>query len=170
MTLYILRHGIAVELGEHGAETDFDRRLSQEGKRKTRAAVRGLAGLACAPDRIVSSPLPRAWETAQIAAEELGDAAEVVPSDLLKPGTSIVKLREWVTGQEAAGSMMLVGHMPGLARLVSHLLAGDDRVGVVLKKSAACMLSRAPNSRSPSYRLDWLLQPRQLRALGKTAK
>ncbi|MBD3317497.1 MAG: hypothetical protein GF344_17035 [Chitinivibrionales bacterium] len=167
MELYVLRHGIAVELGEEGAETDFDRRLSRAGIRKTRAAVRGLKMMKCSPGRVVSSPLPRAWETAQIAATELGCDSEVAPSDLLKPGVPVAKTRDWVIEQEVERGMMLVGHMPGLARLVSYLLAGDDRVEIVLKKSGACLLTRTIARRRAPYRLDWLLQPGQLRTFAE---
>jgi phosphohistidine phosphatase SixA len=127
--------------------------------------MRGLKRLGHAPERVASSPLPRAWETAEIAARELGCRSGVERCDLLKPGVPVVKLREWVIGRGAKESVMLVGHMPGLARLVSHLLAGDDRVEVVFKKSAVCRLTRSINRRGAPYRLDWLLQPRQLRAI-----
>ena len=64
MIVYLLRHGIAVNLGEQGTARDEERMLAPEGARKTRLALAGLAALGCRPGTIYSSPLERAVETA----------------------------------------------------------------------------------------------------------
>ena len=69
MELYLLRHGIAVERGTRGFEDDFSRPLTPKGRRqlrKTAGAVKKLGGKF---DLILSSPLLRAKQTAEIAAE-----------------------------------------------------------------------------------------------------
>lgn len=71
MTLYIVRHGIAVDLGKEGVTQDDDRMLNGEGRKKTRQIAKALRKLDCTPGRVVTSPLIRAAETADILAAEL---------------------------------------------------------------------------------------------------
>src|SRR2546427_12020868 len=71
MMLYVLRHGVAEEVGPEG--TDGSRRLTPGGRRKLRAAAAGVRGLGVAFDAILTSPLVRAGETAAIVAEALGN-------------------------------------------------------------------------------------------------
>jgi len=67
MMLYVLRHGVAEEVGPEG--TDGSRRLTPGGRRKLRAAAAGMRALGVTFDAILTSPLVRAAETAVIVAE-----------------------------------------------------------------------------------------------------
>ena len=71
MKLYILRHGIAVEPGTPGYETDADRPLTSEGERKMRQIAGAMEALELSFDLILSSPYLRARQTAEIVAEVL---------------------------------------------------------------------------------------------------
>src|SRR5207247_1682185 len=82
MMLYVLRHGVAEEVGPEG--TDGSRRLTPGGRRKLRAAAAGVRGLGVAFDAILTSPLVRAGETAAIVAEALGN--QPAPRELRDPG------------------------------------------------------------------------------------
>src|SRR4051794_37184555 len=70
LKIYLVRHGVAEERG--GSIADEDRALTTEGKRRTRKAMRGFARLRDGPSLILSSPLVRAWQTAEIVAKSLG--------------------------------------------------------------------------------------------------
>ena len=67
MRLLIIRHAAAVERGTPGLGDD-DRPLTPKGKSRFRAAAKGLARIVARPDVLLTSPLPRARQTAEIAA------------------------------------------------------------------------------------------------------
>ena len=120
MIVYLLRHGIAMDLGERGVTCDEDRMLSAEGVRKTGRALRGLAALECNPQTIFSSPLVRAVETAELAAAALD--CPVAFTDLLVPEADPHRTIAWL-GTLSQDSLMLVGHMPQLAALAGLIAA-----------------------------------------------
>src|SRR5437016_5073253 len=82
MDVYIVRHAIAEEQSSTGK--DADRELTNEGKEKMKEAAAGFAGTGPKIDRILSSPLPRARQTAEIVARELGK--EVSEMKEMAPG------------------------------------------------------------------------------------
>ena len=167
MRLYIVRHGPAVDIGDDGVETDFDRMLSKEGVEKTRLAAKGLRQMNCKPWRILTSPLVRAYQTAEILQEVLMAEEGVEVSDKLAPGTSMQELIAWVQ-ELPAYPIMVVGHMPDLADLATVLVSGENGwVNMTFKKAAACCITFDEDVDFSSGCLDWLLQPRHLRALAQ---
>src|SRR5205085_1765819 len=89
MELYFLRHGIASESGPEGTG-DAGRPLTKEGAAKIKAAAHGLRTLNMRIDALLSSPLVRAHETAQIVARELGP--ELHLANALAPGCDLAAL------------------------------------------------------------------------------
>ena len=84
MRLYIVRHGIAVPHGTPGVAED-DRPLTKDGIKKTRQAAEGLRAIECFPEIILSSPLPRAKQTAEIVLDALGKPIPIMLIDALAP-------------------------------------------------------------------------------------
>src|SRR5262247_3567005 len=72
MKLTIIRHAIAVPAGTDGVADD-ERPLTSKGRRRFEKVARGLAEICDGPDVLLTSPLPRATETADIAAQAWGD-------------------------------------------------------------------------------------------------
>ncbi len=72
MDLVLFRHADALNVGEAGIKTDEERPLSDKGKVRAKASARGLKALGLKPDLILSSPLVRARQTAEIVARETG--------------------------------------------------------------------------------------------------
>jgi len=136
-------------------------------KSLVRAAL-GLRVLIRQVDAILTSPFPRAAETATITAAALKHAPKPREVDALASGASpmdsLRALRDVAKGQH----VMLVGHEPGLSSLASLLLTGSvDGVRVDLKKGGCVALSiRTPAPRAAT--LLWLATPRALRRLGRT--
>ena len=168
MRIYLVRHGIAVAIGERGVQSDADRMLTPEGIEKTEAVARGLSRLECAPVRIVSSPLRRAHETAEIICRELsrqnGPRTVEVLEDLSTDGRAEAVLR-WVRRQNDA-SLMLVGHLPGIAEVASLLLTGHREADLLFKKAAAACLTLEGQAPHTLATLEWLIQPAALKQLG----
>lgn len=166
MVLYVVRHGIAVDISEHGVERDEHRMLTPVGRARVAAAARGLRVLKCWPDRVISSPLVRARETAEILASKLTASARVETADELRPQgtpTSVVALLRRLGGE----SVMLVGHMPNVSELTAHLAGGDHETDIRFKKSAVACISCEGKPLAGAGTLEWLLQPKALRLLGQ---
>jgi phosphohistidine phosphatase len=166
MRAYLVRHGIALDIGEKGVTTDAERPLSADGRQKTAQVGKGLAHLDCRPNRILTSPLQRAAQTAEILARELRTAANAVESsELLSPGATPEATVRWLAAQTDA-EIMLVGHVPDMPHLASLLVAGHTHAGFEFKKAGACCLTWDGAARPGAAHIEWLLQPTHIRAIG----
>lgn len=138
--LFIVRHGPAVSLRSSGLSRDADRVLSEKGKVRTREAARGFGLLEHPVSRIVTSPLVRARQTAEIFSEELGYNGEITVRDDLTPEADPASLLGWLR-RRANRPTMLVGHMPNVAILTSLLVCGSDAVDIHFRKASVCCLT-----------------------------
>ena len=165
MTLYLLRHGIAED--RVPGRPDRDRRLTARGRARMQRAAAGLRVLVGQVDAVLTSPFPRAAETAAIAAAAFPKSPKPRDLDALTPDASPMEalriLRAGVKGER----VMLVGHEPGLSSLASLLLTGSlDGMRIALKKGGCLALAiRTPAPRSAT--LAWLATPRALRRIGR---
>ncbi len=162
MKLYLVRHGIAWDVGQKGICRDFDRSLSDVGVEKTRAAARGLKALGHVPDLIGTSPLVRAEQTAQIFREELNAATPFEVVDFMAPGGDVADLFIWLKSHDAKAAMV-VGHMPDLAWMTYSCLHQADRTQLHFKKAAVACVDFEGRPGAGRGRLDWFHQPRYLR-------
>lgn len=163
-TLYILRHGIAVESGTPGIPDD-DRPLTPKGRKRLREIARGLNRLDLRPARIVTSPLPRASETAEIVAEAMGIGGLVEVNDVLRSGVDPDAIRDWLRGRREA-RLMIVGHNPALSDLIARLVVGEGTSAPVceLKKGGIAAL-RPLTGGTDRFELEWVATPRLIRRL-----
>jgi phosphohistidine phosphatase len=165
MMLYLLRHGVAEEVGPDGS--DGSRRLTPGGRRKMRAAAAGMRALGLGFEAILTSPLVRAVETAAIVADALGN--EPVPRELsaLEPGVTPVETVGALRAFARYEHVVLVGHEPGLSAIAALLLTGSpDGLRLALKKGGLIALEVHDPGRGGGTTLRWMLTPRQLRRLG----
>jgi phosphohistidine phosphatase len=162
--LYLLRHGIAVDPGSSGMPDDA-RPLTEKGIKRMHQIALGLIALDLQLDAIVTSPLVRARETAEIVADALGLSDRLESSNVLATGSDPATIERWLRSR-AESRLMLVGHNPTLSELVSLLVAGSRRSPICeLKKGGLAALARAQGS-SDLYELCWLAPPRLLRRKG----
>ena len=122
MKLYILRHGHSLGTAEAGVAKDFDRPLSEQGRRDVRRAARLLAERGARPELILHSPLKRAVETAQEASAALKPARGMEAFAPLANELSVEELaQELRRRSRGLGEVMAVGHQPQLGELVAAL-------------------------------------------------
>jgi phosphohistidine phosphatase len=117
MRLYIMRHGPAEDSAPSGR--DYDRPLSEAGRARTTAVARELERLGERPQRIFSSPLVRARQTADIVARVLGCAIEI--RDELAPSEAAPDILREVNGPSLE-RILLVGHAPDVSILTAELI------------------------------------------------
>lgn len=165
MELLIVRHAIAEDrevFGVTGRE-DALRPLTAEGIRKMKRTARGLHEVVPSIDVLISSPLTRANETAEILRREY-DLDRVETARELEPGTSLSDVATWL-GQLDQRVIAIVGHEPHLGRLVTYLVTGSERSGVELKKGGACLIEFEGEAKAGRGRLTWAIPPGILRDL-----
>jgi phosphohistidine phosphatase len=164
--LLIVRHASAGERDPQKWPDDRDRPVSPKGARRFRSIAHGLARLIPEVDAVWSSPLRRAWQTAEILQKEAGWPA---PREFkaLEPGNSVAKVTE-ILRRESSGRVVLVGHEPMLSQLITHLTVGPgDHQIVELKKGGAALLSFPGGLMAGNGVLLWLLPPRVALGLRK---
>lgn len=152
MLLYFLRHGEAD--WPNWKKSDDERPLTKSGKKEMREVAKFLRRLKVQPDVIVTSPLPRAAQTAEIAADYL--KAKLLEDDLLEPAFGTDDLQTLLKRQ-SADSVMIVGHEPSFTEVISKL------TGASLKLSKAGVALVELDSESKKGRLLWLFPPKLVR-------
>ena len=123
MQLLFLRHGPAVAKNDWTGEEET-RPLTGEGKLLVTDIACSLPRLKARPDWIVTSPLARALQTAQIVGECLDAPDKVVPDKRLAPGFGMKQLERLMRDYPDDCVLMLVGHDPDFSELVRTLTGG----------------------------------------------
>lgn len=161
MELYILRHGIAVELGAEGCHKDADRPLTEKGKRKLEHVAAAMKAMELHFDLVLSSPYLRARQTAEVIVERLKLHKVIQFSDLLPPGSGFRDLIEFLQPRRFH-SVLLVGHEPFLSGLISFLVSGRSNLSITMKKAGLCKLTADTLEYGRCATLEWLLTPAQM--------
>ena len=149
MQLYFLRHGEAD--WPSWQKSDDERPLTKRGKKEMHEVGAFLARLKVRPDLILTSPLPRASQTAEIAAEHLKSKCR--EEQQLAPGFGPAEL-EQIINKHSPESLMIVGHEPDFTRTISALTGASLK----LSKGGVALLDLDLSSRKG--RLLWLFPPK----------
>ena len=163
--IYIMRHGIATMRGADRSIDDSERTLTPRGRSKCKQIGKGLARLGVTLDWIVTSPLVRASETAQIMAESLGAEIPMDFCEALRPGEPPEKLLRFLKQQSQRKRILVVGHEPDLSILAGRLIGADRNAGLAFKKGGCCLVLCDQLSLKMPGRLLWWMTPRVLCAL-----
>jgi len=156
-----------VDRGDPAYPWDDDRPLTPEGIHKFRIAARGLKALGLKPGRILSSPLIRARQTAEILRDAVAPDLELEIEPHLEPSgdfeATAKALRPF-----AEETVAVVGHEPHVSGFTAYLLAGGHSHASLLFKKGAAALVQFPGQVQPGAgTLEWLMQPGALRAVAK---
>jgi len=165
MQIYVFRHGIAEPRGMD--KPDADRALTQLGFDRTHLAAQGLARFADRPDVILTSPLLRARQTAEIIANLFGMTPKIAPVLADNPAVQVIHMLR----DREEERVMIVGHEPTLSEVIESLCTHKSLPAFIELKKAACALIDAPlhpeDAPGPGT-LKWLLPPRALRAIAQS--
>lgn len=156
MKIFVMRHGAAEDAS--ASPNDFDRVVTLKGRKRTREIAQALVAQKELPDLIVSSPVVRALQTAEIIAATCDPPDGVVVRQELAPGNAAFPLLHELA-QRGAKSVMLVGHEPGLSELMMALL-GEATWPKGFTKSMVASL-KLDDAGVPKLR--WVLDPKNLR-------
>ena len=167
MNLYLMRHGRAVSGGDPSVTDDSQRPLTDKGIKRTRRAARGLRRLGIRFDAILTSPLRRARQTADVVAATLGLESQVEEISGLAPESSVEHLLFGLTRYQDREDLLLVGHQPLLGQTLAGLLDSGrvSRLEFDLAKGSLCRLEVDALPALKPGRLHWLMTAKQLRLL-----
>ena len=155
--IYFLRHGKAAPRSTWEGE-DGLRPLTPEGEDLMRREAKGMRRLGLAPDAIVTSPLVRARQTAEIAAEDVGARDRLVEDSRLAHGFDARCLERIAAERPEAAELMVVGHEPEFSATIAELIGGGF---VDMKKGGLARVDVGGPGLEDGL-LAWLLTPSQL--------
>lgn len=160
MIVYLVRHGIAEDWSQSGR--DRDRRLTERGRKRVYQCGVGLKRLGVKADIILTSPFPRAAETAAIIADQLRCSDRIQTVEMLQSGGGSEKtIRQLL--HDRTGEIMIVGHEPEMSLIAEELAGSGTRL--VFKKGTVCRIDLLASTAQGE--IVWLLAPKILTALGK---
>ena len=177
--LFIMRHGIALDRNSPLASDDAARPLTPKGRKRVARIAGGLLKMGYGFDWIVTSPLVRAAETAEIIATSGATSAAASASSkkpnppvdgcaALSPGGSpeavLADVLAFLAKHADRKRVMLVGHEPDLSALAGWLIGAGRDANLEFKKGGCCLIEYDGLPARHSGRLVWWLTPRVLRA------
>ncbi len=121
MKIHLIRHAEAIDRSLNGP-ADAYRYLTSRGRTRFRRVAASLKKQKIKPDIIITSPLIRAVQTADILAEILRFSGDVMVSPLLSAGFQITHLRDLLLSHGEATEIVLIGHEPDFGKLAQELL------------------------------------------------
>jgi phosphohistidine phosphatase len=161
--LYLVRHAVAAERGPKYPD-DTLRPLTPGGSKKFAAAVPGLIEMDVAIDFVLTSPLVRARETAQLLAAGLKPKPAIAEIEALAPGGRHQAIIEAIKSHvKRHRRLALVGHEPDLGELAARLLGARGQVE--FKKGGVCLIEVDGATPGGPGTLRWMLTPKALRCL-----
>lgn len=135
MEVYLIRHGIAAERGTY--TNDEQRPLVEKGRIKTKQVAEKLLTINLKFDRILTSPLTRAHQTAEIF-QKVGLTNQIEIFEPLAPDGDIERWLEWYSQFSESNSdckLALVGHQPDLGNWAEMLVWGSIKEQIIVKKA-----------------------------------
>ena len=162
LELYLVRHGIAADRGSDYPD-DSKRPLTTAGISRFRKEAKALGGLDVGIELIISSPLTRAKQTAEILAQAMTDKPSVTLSDSLAPAGTPASVFQELAKHMRKGKIALVGHEPNIGELAARLIG--SRTPIEFKKGAICRIDFEVFPPKGSGQLRWFITPKMLRRM-----
>lgn len=162
--LYLIRHGPAAARGDQFPD-DGKRPLTHKGIVRLRREARALEALGVVFDQVVTSPLVRTRQTAEIFADGAGSKAPIALADALAPGGTTAQAIEELGKYSRRRRIAIVGHEPTIGELAAKLVGA--RAALEFKKGAICRIDVETLPPARPGHLRWFATPKMLRLLRK---
>ena len=164
MEIYFIRHGIAVDQLDSSVNNDEERWLTEEGIKKMEKTAAGFVKLVNRLDRIYSSPLVRARQTAEIIQNALPEKTTLEITSKLECGAHLESIIPLLGDVPVSSKVALVGHEPDFSSMISALISNGS-AWVEMKKGAICRVDMPGKPKKGTGMLVWLLPSKVLRLL-----
>lgn len=161
MDCLLMRHGMAVEM-EEWSGLDETRPLTDTGRMQVRLVAQGLAAQGVIPTHLLSSPLRRAQETAELVHAILCPSVTMILCNALKPESSPQALTAFIQTIDASAVILCVGHEPLLGATAGYWLTGQISHSFPMKRAGAGLIHMPSTPRGGEGLLRWWCAPAQL--------
>lgn len=162
LELYLIRHGVAAERGDDYPD-DSKRPLTSAGISRLRKEAKALDAMDVGFDHIITSPLVRTRQTADVFAETLKTKPSVSQSDALAPAGTPVAVIQEIGKHSKKGRIALVGHEPNIGELAARLIGA--RAALEFKKGAICRIDFDVLPPKGTGQLRWFVTAKMLREI-----
>ncbi len=160
--LYLIRHAIAFERDDKWPD-DAKRPLTHKGIARMREVVEGLRELDVEFDLVITSPLVRAKQTADVILAGWDNAPALAVSDALVPGGTPAAVAEVLAPHTKLKNIALIGHEPSLGDLGAWLIGA--KAPLAFKKGGVACIEMPTLPVVGAGQLVWLATPKMLRRL-----
>ena len=149
MTLFLVQHGEATP-----GTTDSERCLTSRGTETVERMADWFAQTGIKVDEIRHSGKRRAEQTATVFANHVNPQKGVIAVGGLNPNDDVTLVAGPLHGEQ--GSIMLVGHLPHLSKLVGFLVTGNSETEIIRFHNAGivCLTQKDGN-----WAIDWVMRP-----------
>lgn len=120
MKIYLMRHGTSPSAHDAGVKTDFDRPLSEEGRRDARKAASFIVQNGGSPATVLVSPLVRAQQTAD-EVKTVIKAGHDTYEPLSNQVDGMTLIRKVTEDHGERPEVLLIGHQPQLGEAANYL-------------------------------------------------
>jgi phosphohistidine phosphatase len=162
--LYLIRHGVAEERSDKWSD-DGKRPLTDKGMSRMRKNARSLARLGVTLDVVLTSPLVRAKQTAEIVASAFDPRPSLVQVESLAPDGSYEAVVADLEKQSRRSHIALVGHEPLIGALAARLCG--SRRPFEFKKGGICRIDVETLPMAGPGTLRWFAPPGLLKSIKK---
>lgn len=153
MKLYLVQHGEACS-----KQDNPERPLTDQGKADIDRVAEFLMRAGIQADSVIHSGKLRAAQTAERLAQRIAPKIEPEINGLINPNDN-PKAFDWQS-ESWDRDMLVVGHLPFMAKLVSHLLVEDEnRLTAAYQPGTVVCLERVNDDR---WQIDWMIRPELL--------
>jgi phosphohistidine phosphatase len=132
--LILMRHADAGDPDPARWPDDRQRPLTPDGAARHRQVALALRRMGVTFDEILTSPLARARQTAEIVAEVYGCGRKVEAHEALADRAAPADVLTPLAARDPGGSVLVVGHEPNLSRLAAALISRDGSARLRLEK------------------------------------
>ena len=160
MLLYIVRHAPAGQHGDPRYPNDGLRPLTRKGERRFDRLAKHLVAKGMAPNLVVSSPLVRCRQTAEVLSARVSEGPKLLDRNELAPSGPWHELVAW-TNAEGVEEAAWVGHAPDVDQITAELI-GSPAANVSFAKGAVAAIRFAGGITIGEGELLWLVKPKLL--------
>lgn len=165
MQIIFFRHAEAEPVGPNG--DDASRRLTDEGWEQAERSAQGIRQFIGRVDLVLTSPLPRASQTAEVAGKIWKAQVETLNALGTQFSARQLSARLGRVDPDKTECICLVGHEPDLSQYVGMLIGSAEAEAIKLTKSGAACVWLDGRARRGGGTLEWLMTRKQLGLLAQ---
>lgn len=167
MEVILIRHAKAGSADPNTWPDDRQRPLTAEGVSEQRSAARAMKKLGVTFEFLVTSPLVRAVQTAEVVAEVYRWKEPPQVAEELGPSCTAAGIAKLLAKFPPDATVALVGHEPSFSRVAAGFIGKSGDAAIDLKKSGVIALAFNGHAEVGRGTLLFHLKPGHLRKIGR---